>query len=112
MGPDEYHDRYPGADRFGLNNNAYTNVLAVWVLVRARAVLDIVPTNVCRRLVDRLAITESELAEWEAISRRMRLVFHADGILGQFEGYEESLVGELQEYLAEHARRESYALLS
>ena len=30
----------------------------------------------------------------------------------QFEGYEESLVGELQDYLAEHARRESYALLS
>jgi FHA domain-containing protein len=30
----------------------------------------------------------------------------------QFEGYEASLVGELEEYLAEHARRESYALLS
>ena len=30
----------------------------------------------------------------------------------QFESYEDSLVLELQEYLAEHARRESYALLS
>jgi hypothetical protein len=30
----------------------------------------------------------------------------------QFAGYEESLVGELQEYLAEHARRERYALLT
>jgi hypothetical protein len=30
----------------------------------------------------------------------------------QFEGYEASLVGELQEYLAEHARREKYALLT
>ena len=30
----------------------------------------------------------------------------------QFEGYEDSLVGELQEYLAEHARREGYALLT
>jgi hypothetical protein len=30
----------------------------------------------------------------------------------QFSGYEGSLVGELQEYLAEHARRERYALLS
>ena len=29
----------------------------------------------------------------------------------QFDGYEDALVGELQEYLAEHARRESYALL-
>jgi len=30
----------------------------------------------------------------------------------QFEGYEPSLVDELQQYLAEHARREQYALLS
>ncbi|HUG64545.1 MAG TPA: DUF3662 and FHA domain-containing protein [Gaiellaceae bacterium] len=30
----------------------------------------------------------------------------------QFDGYEEALVGELQEYLAEHARREKYALLA
>jgi hypothetical protein len=30
----------------------------------------------------------------------------------QLSGYEESLVGELQEYLAEHARRERYALLT
>jgi hypothetical protein len=30
----------------------------------------------------------------------------------QFSGYEGSLVGELQEYLAEHARREKYALLT
>jgi hypothetical protein len=29
----------------------------------------------------------------------------------QFDGYEEALAGELQEYLAEHARRERYALL-
>ena len=30
----------------------------------------------------------------------------------QFEGYENSLVSELEEYLAEHAKRESYALLT
>src|ERR1700694_1362869 len=30
----------------------------------------------------------------------------------QFESYEESLVTELQEYLGEHSRRESYVLLS
>jgi hypothetical protein len=30
----------------------------------------------------------------------------------QFSGYEDSLLGELQDYLAEHARREQYALLT
>jgi alpha,alpha-trehalase len=88
MGPDEYHDRYPGADRPGLKNNAYTNVLAVWVLVRARTVLDLLPTNVGRRLCERLGLTDEELTTWDVISRRMRLVFHGDGILSQFEGYD------------------------
>jgi alpha,alpha-trehalase len=88
MGPDEYHDRYPGAERPGLRNNSYTNVMAVWVLSRAHAALDVLPDNVGRRVCERLAITDQDIAEWDAISRRMRLVFHADGVLSQFEGYE------------------------
>src|SRR5574338_55409 len=35
LGPDEFHDRYPGEDAPGLNNNAYTNVMAAWCLTRA-----------------------------------------------------------------------------
>ena len=35
MGPDEYHDGYPDRDEPGLDNNAYTNVMAAWVLARA-----------------------------------------------------------------------------
>jgi hypothetical protein len=31
---------------------------------------------------------------------------------GQFEGYEDSLLSELEEYLTEHAKRENYALLT
>jgi len=39
-------------------------------------------------------------------------VFLSTADRGQFEGYEDSLQAELEEYLAEHARRESYALLT
>jgi hypothetical protein len=39
-------------------------------------------------------------------------VFLSPGDRAQFEGFEQQLIGELQEYLAEHARRENYALLS
>lgn len=39
-------------------------------------------------------------------------VFLSPGDREQFEGYEGSLVSELEEYLAEHAQRENYALLS
>jgi FHA domain-containing protein len=39
-------------------------------------------------------------------------VFLSPGDRSQFSAYEGSLVGELQEYLAEHARREGYAMLT
>jgi hypothetical protein len=39
-------------------------------------------------------------------------VFLSGGDRKQFEGYENSLVSELEEYLAEHAARENYALLT
>ena len=32
MGPDEFHEKYPGAERGGLANNAYTNVMVAWLL--------------------------------------------------------------------------------
>ncbi|HYA08361.1 MAG TPA: DUF3662 and FHA domain-containing protein [Gaiellaceae bacterium] len=39
-------------------------------------------------------------------------VYLSPGDRGQFEGYENALVSELEQYLAEHAQRENYALLT
>ena len=43
MGPDEYHDAYPWASEPGLDNNAYTNLMAVYCLCRAHDVLRLAP---------------------------------------------------------------------
>lgn len=88
MGPDEYHERYPDRDVPGLDNNAYTNVMAVWCLSRAFDVLDALPPVSVRELRERLGITEQELDRWDAISRKMKICFH-DGVISQFEGFEE-----------------------
>ena len=37
----------------------------------------------------RLGISDAELALWEDMSRRMFVPFHGDGIISQFEGYED-----------------------
>jgi trehalose/maltose hydrolase-like predicted phosphorylase len=87
MGPDEYHDAYPGASQPGLDNNAYTNVLAVWCLLRAFDALDVLPPSRQRQLREKLAITPEEVDRWGDVSRKMRLCFHS-GVLSQFEGYE------------------------
>ncbi len=89
MGPDEYHDALPNASTPGLDNNAYTNVMAVWVLCRALDLLELIPSDQGEELRERLSLTAEETERWEDVSRKMRLVFHEDGILSQFEGYEQ-----------------------
>ena len=89
IGPDEYHDGYPGASAAGVDNNAYTNVMAVWVLCRALDLLELLPSDRSDEIRERLSVTPEELERWEDVSRKMRLVFHEDGVLSQFEGYEQ-----------------------
>ncbi|WP_051609534.1 glycoside hydrolase family 65 protein [Fodinicurvata fenggangensis] len=91
MGPDEYHTAYPGADpemEGGIDNNAYTNVMASWVLTRALDVLELLPKEHCIQLCERIGLDLGETERWYDISRKLRVPFHDDGIICQFEGYE------------------------
>jgi alpha,alpha-trehalase len=99
MGPDEFHTAYPGADEPGLRNNAYTNIMAAWVLCRALDALDALPPERRTALWENLLLDEEELRRWEDMSRRMRIVFQEDGIISQFEGYDS-----LKEFDWEHYR--------
>lgn len=88
MGPDEYHDALPGRAEPGLDDNAYTNVMAAWTLARALDCLELLPSGRRGELLDELGIGEQDLQRWEHVSRRLRLCWHADGVLSQFRGYE------------------------
>lgn len=88
MGPDEFHEAYPGSLTPGLNNNAYTNILATWVLWRALDVLELLEDVRHDEIVSRLGISTDEMARWEDVSRRMFIPLHQDGIISQFEGYD------------------------
>jgi trehalose/maltose hydrolase-like predicted phosphorylase len=89
MGPDEFHEKYPGAAEGGLRNNAYTNVMVAWLCEIARQVLSLLPASRADALRAQLALDDDELRRWEDMSRRMFVPFHDDGIISQFEGYEE-----------------------
>ena len=88
MGPDEFHDAYPDASRPGLSNNAYTNLMAVWVLRRALDVLEILPDIRRAELTRGLEISREEIGRWRDVSCRMFVPFHDGDIISQFEGYE------------------------
>jgi trehalose/maltose hydrolase-like predicted phosphorylase len=88
MGPDEFHDAYPGATAPGINNNAYTNVMAVWCLERALRLFRVLPVERCRDLCEMLSIHRAETERWEHVSRKMFLPLHEGDLISQFEGYE------------------------
>ncbi len=91
MGPDEYHTAYPGVDpseEGGIDNNAYTNVMVAWLMARAEDVLDAIPTAQAERLCETMGLSREERERWYEISRKLRVPFHDDGIISQFEGYD------------------------
>jgi trehalose/maltose hydrolase-like predicted phosphorylase len=94
MGPDEFHEQYPDSDAHGLNNNAYTNVMVAWMSETAHKVLDLLPERRSDSLRARIGLTDEEIARWDDMSTKMFVPFHSDpalgdGIISQFEGYED-----------------------
>lgn len=88
VGPDEFHSAKPEAETYGIDNNAYTNIMAVWTLSAALELMEIMPGDYRDQLFERLKITETEVAHWQEVSRKMYVPMH-DGIINQFEGFEE-----------------------
>ncbi len=99
VGPDEYHDGYPGHTRPGVDDNAYTNIMAAWVCALPNRILTELRGKDAGYLRMKLGITEEELAFWEQLGRRLYVPFH-DGMISQFEGY-----GWLKELDWDHYRR-------
>ena len=88
IGPDEYHDAYPISEAPGVNNNAYTNIMAVFVLNKAVELQKIVSEFHFKDICQKLQIEQSEIQRWEEIRRKMKIAFHEEVIISQFEGYE------------------------
>ncbi len=100
MGPDEYHTGNPGNPGGGLDDNAYTNIMAAWVFDQAEWIMHSVRGFDMEDLRARLGVTAAEIAAWARLSRRMFVPFHGDGIISQFAGY-----GALRELDWNHYRR-------
>jgi len=88
MGPDEFHSGYPDRPEPGIDNNAYTNVLAVWTLRRALEILRMLPRRRREELVETLGLTDAVTEHWRHLTKRMYVPFQADGAISQFDGYD------------------------
>jgi trehalose/maltose hydrolase-like predicted phosphorylase len=106
MGPDEFHERYPGAADGGLRNNAYTNVMVAWICATAPKVLALLPKSRRRALRSRLGITDDEIARWSEMCTSMTVPTHRDDdghpVITQFEGYADLAELDWDAYRAKH----------
>ena len=89
MGPDEFHEKYPDTAEPGLRNNAYTNVMVAWICETSQKVLDLLPASRRNALRAKIGLRDEEIERWQEMSRRMFVPFQDDGIISQFEGYED-----------------------
>jgi beta-phosphoglucomutase family hydrolase len=87
VGPDEYHTGYPSSPEPGLDDNAYTNVMAAWACLRAADIATAFRGGEAGELALRLGVTEDEVAGWTRLGRLFFVPFHPDGVISQFAGY-------------------------
>ncbi|CCH49972.1 beta-phosphoglucomutase family hydrolase [Pseudodesulfovibrio piezophilus] len=89
MGPDEFHEALPGSDKHGIKDNAYTNIMVVWLLEKALMILKELPPKARKDVVGKIGLGDEEIAKWEDMLTKLNVILTDDGIVSQFEGYME-----------------------
>ncbi len=87
MGPDEFHEQLSGADEHGLKDNAYTNVMVVWLLEKSLELIESLSKKTLVRLKGKIGFSAGEIKRWQEISKNMNIVMLDGKIISQFDGY-------------------------
>ena len=87
MGPDEFHETLPGSDKDGLKDNAYTNIMAIWLFDKAAEIGERMDPALLEKLVSKINLDLDEPKLWREISSHLNVLIDERGVLEQFEGY-------------------------
>ncbi len=87
MGPDEFHESYPEAERSGLKNNAYTNMMVVWLFEEIERIRNEFSQTDFSRVQEKTAVKDQILDKMKEIKHQLTLEINEEGIIAQFEGY-------------------------
>ena len=99
MGPNEFHDKYPGAEEGGFTNNAYTNMTVVWFLEALERLKLELPSDKLKGLMEKTGFTDDDWQRADDIMHRLTLDIDENGIIGQYQGF-----FELKEFDWDHYR--------
>lgn len=85
MGPDEFHEAYPGATAAGVQNNAYTNVMLAWLLNWIQELQTALPAF--EAIAASANFDDKLLQRVIAVMHGLRLERNDAGVFAQYEGY-------------------------
>jgi len=87
MGPDEFHEKYRDATKGGLKDNAYTNLMVVWMFKKAEELWKEFGVTSLRRILDKMGLDEEEMKKWSHMAHHLNIVISEDAIIAQYDGY-------------------------
>ncbi len=87
MGPDEFHESYPNAEKGGLKNNAYTNMMVVWLFEEIERLNEQLSSEIVQSIQAKAGITQQQIEKMAAMKHQLGLEINENGIIAQFEGY-------------------------
>lgn len=87
MGPDEFHEAYPESTESGLKNNAYTNLMVVWLFEEVETILSLLNTQEQAELFNKTGITQENIEKMKDIRKHLGIEINKEGIIAQYEGY-------------------------
>jgi beta-phosphoglucomutase family hydrolase len=85
MGPDEFHEKYHGAEAGGLTDNTYTNLMVAWTFGKAFEMIERLAGSK-EQVRNKISLTDQELSQWRNISVKLNIEVR-DEILAQYDGY-------------------------
>ncbi|HIY58510.1 MAG TPA: glycoside hydrolase family 65 protein [Candidatus Tetragenococcus pullicola] len=87
MGPDEFHESYPNSEKGGLKNNAYTNMMVVWLFEEIENLKNQFAPETFKTVQEKTEVSDELLETMALIKHQLALEINEDGIIAQFEGY-------------------------
>ncbi|MFD2389928.1 glycoside hydrolase family 65 protein [Enterococcus gallinarum] len=87
MGPDEFHESYPNSQKGGLKNNAYTNMMVVWLFEEVEKLRNQLSPEIFQNVAAKVLLSEDNFSQMTDIRKNLSLEINPEGIIAQFEGY-------------------------
>ena len=87
MGPDEFHESYPDTEKGGLKNNAYTNMMVVWLFEQIHSLQQQLPATIFNKVQEKTGVSDELIQRMGEIRHQLALEIDQDGIIAQYQDY-------------------------